>query len=162
MTDFIPVLSDGPHHSPEDGACVMEMVSFMAGEEWSDTPKCADRMISMIAQSVNDFVEDHNRHLILKDFDRLFGTALSDMKQAVVLRNELQKMFNQSPSTYVIDLWGMKMQAKRDMDPNWDKFDYEILNVLTRALDIFDELTGRESVPKQDLQKLQELIPNAS
>lgn len=75
MFDFVPVLADGPHNSPEEGACVMEMVSFLAGEEWSDTPACSNDLISFLAQNVNDILDDKSRQLILGQFDRLFNTS---------------------------------------------------------------------------------------
>ena len=47
LEDFGPfTLSSGAHDGPEDGMCVMEMVSFLAGEEWSDTPTCASPVIA--------------------------------------------------------------------------------------------------------------------
>jgi len=38
--DFLPVLSHGSHTSPKEGACVMEYVSVLAGEPWTDRPAC--------------------------------------------------------------------------------------------------------------------------
>lgn len=36
----VPVLSHGRHRNPKQGACFMEMASFLAGERWSDSPRC--------------------------------------------------------------------------------------------------------------------------
>lgn len=50
----LPVLDSGRHLSPQSGACVMELASLLAGEPWSDAPRCTHRLLAQIAQMVND------------------------------------------------------------------------------------------------------------
>jgi hypothetical protein len=52
--DFMPVLSSGAHSSAERGACVMEYVSVLAGETWSDTPRTVHPGLGHVARSIND------------------------------------------------------------------------------------------------------------
>lgn len=52
--DHLPVLSRGKHHDPHEGACLMEYVSVLAGEQFSDSPRCTHKLLSRIAQIVND------------------------------------------------------------------------------------------------------------
>jgi hypothetical protein len=69
--DFIPVLGHGSHPSPEFGACVMEMVAFLAGEKHTDSPICVLPELRTLAIYVNDFVSDDNRSriaLLIPDF----------------------------------------------------------------------------------------------
>ncbi len=78
IPDFIPVLSHGNHHKPEQGACVMEMVSFLAGEEFSDKPKCVAYKLRVEAISINDLVSDDNRNKIALMIPRFMGTSSLD------------------------------------------------------------------------------------
>jgi len=41
-------------HSPDFTFCVMEMVAFVAGESWTDTPECASPVLTKYAQVIND------------------------------------------------------------------------------------------------------------
>ena len=75
VPSIMPVLSAGAHAGPEDGACVMEMVSYLAGEAWSDTPSCTYRPLARAAQVVNDRLRDEDRHLLVPLIGRLFGTT---------------------------------------------------------------------------------------
>lgn len=75
VPSIMPVLSAGAHAGPEDGACVMEMVSYLAGEAWTDTPSCTYRPLARAAQVVNDRLRDEDRHLLVPLIGRLFGTT---------------------------------------------------------------------------------------
>lgn len=52
--EFLPVLSQGSHDNPQKGACLMEYVSLLAGEPFSDTPICVDSFLAAIGRRVND------------------------------------------------------------------------------------------------------------
>jgi hypothetical protein len=64
LPDGLPVLAPGKHLAPEDGVCVMEYVSVLAGERFSDRPRCTDLGLALLAQMVNDAVSDDGRHLL--------------------------------------------------------------------------------------------------
>jgi hypothetical protein len=60
-------LSELNHESIEQGLCVMEAVSYVAGEPWSDAPKCACPVISVFLRSWNDGLpSDAERDRLLK------------------------------------------------------------------------------------------------
>ncbi|MEJ5915246.1 hypothetical protein [Pseudokineococcus sp. 1T1Z-3] len=59
--DVLPVLSRGRHRSPRHGACFMEMASFLAGERWSDHPRCTHPLLARLAREVNDRTSDDAR-----------------------------------------------------------------------------------------------------
>jgi hypothetical protein len=59
--DVVPVLSRGKHRSPKKGACFMELASYLAGERWSDHPRCTHPLLAALARDVNDHVSDASR-----------------------------------------------------------------------------------------------------
>jgi len=71
----MPVLSAGAHAKPSDGACLMEYVSLLAGESWSDHPACTHPVLAAAARVINDRLDDGNRHLLIPLIGRLMGTA---------------------------------------------------------------------------------------
>lgn len=74
--DFGPFkLSFGSHKSPQDGMCVMEMVSFLAGEPWSDQPRCVCPIIAEFCRTMNDNFEQTERDWLQAYVPRLIGTA---------------------------------------------------------------------------------------
>jgi hypothetical protein len=85
VPDFMPVLSGGSHANPKDGACVMEYVSFLAGESWSDRPDCTHPVLAAIARNVNDRLGDGQRQVLVPLIPRLLGTASDDRVLSVRL-----------------------------------------------------------------------------
>jgi hypothetical protein len=59
--ELVPVLSKGKHRSPRKGACFMEYASFLAGERWSDHPRCTHPLLAGVARDVNDHTSDAGR-----------------------------------------------------------------------------------------------------
>jgi hypothetical protein len=58
VPDQLPVLSRGWHRGPEDGACVMEYVSVLAGTRFTDHPRCTPPALAALARLVNDRIVD--------------------------------------------------------------------------------------------------------
>ena len=54
-------LLPGDHDSFEDGACLMELVAHLAGEEHSDRPECACDVIATAARGLNDAIDCDTR-----------------------------------------------------------------------------------------------------
>jgi len=54
-------LGKGKHNSPEDGACVMELASMLAGESFSDHPKSVCPVIGSFLRAYNDSIDDQRR-----------------------------------------------------------------------------------------------------
>jgi hypothetical protein len=54
-------LSRGSHRSPEEGACVMELASMLAGERFNDHPKSVCRVIAGFLRAYNDAVDRDRR-----------------------------------------------------------------------------------------------------
>jgi hypothetical protein len=60
-----PLLAVGAHLVPEDGACLMEYASMLAGRPFSDHPSCTDPMLGTLARLVNDACTDSGRDGLL-------------------------------------------------------------------------------------------------
>lgn len=75
IPDYMPILSAGGHESPADGACIMELASFLAGEEWTDQPECVSPVLAVVARHVNDDLDDTERMRLLPLLPRLMGTT---------------------------------------------------------------------------------------
>jgi hypothetical protein len=56
--NLLPVLTRGRHRGPEDGACVMEYVSVLAGGRFTDHPQCTHPALASLARLVNDRIAD--------------------------------------------------------------------------------------------------------
>jgi hypothetical protein len=54
-------LSKGKHASPNEGACVMELASMLAGEPFSDRPATVCPVIAGFLRAYNDRVDDERR-----------------------------------------------------------------------------------------------------
>jgi hypothetical protein len=75
MPDALPTLSAGSHDADRGEACVMEYVSLLAGEEWSDRPECTHPMLAHEARTTNDLLRDSDRARLVPLIGRLFGTT---------------------------------------------------------------------------------------
>lgn len=71
----LPTLSAGAHRPHSGSACVMEYVSILAGEEWSDSPACTHPVLAAMARRVNDRLPDSERWRLARLVPSLIGTA---------------------------------------------------------------------------------------
>jgi hypothetical protein len=71
-------LSKGKHTSPEDGACVMELASMLAGERFSDRPRSVSPAIGSFMRGYNDLLDDRRRQDLLRYASEVVGTAGSE------------------------------------------------------------------------------------
>lgn len=76
--DLLPVLSRGRHRNPRKGACFMEMASYLAGERWSDHPKCTHPLLALAARLVNDNVPDEVRPRLAPLIPSVIGLTSDD------------------------------------------------------------------------------------
>jgi len=78
VPELVPVLSAGKHRNPRKGACFMEMASFLAGERWSDHPRCTHPLLASMARLVNDALDDDERPRIAELVPDVVGVTSSD------------------------------------------------------------------------------------
>ena len=77
--ELIPILSRGKHRSPRKGACFMELVSYLAGERWSDHPACTHPLLAELARDVNDCTSDAGRPLLAELIPSMIGLTGEDL-----------------------------------------------------------------------------------
>ena len=150
--DFLPILSHGNHPAgPETGACVMEMVSFLAGEEWTDKPACVSIAIRREAISINDLVSDDNRQKIALMIPRFMNTDKLNANEAfyVDLRNA-QNQFNEAHEWDKLSSVASNIQYafvhdegdKRRTNEEYDQIGIDWLEIVC---DIADKHLGRHA-----------------
>ncbi|MGH3320368.1 MAG: hypothetical protein ACRDN9_09335 [Streptosporangiaceae bacterium] len=83
--DHLPLLARGAHRDPADGVCLMEYVSVLAGEPFSDHPECTDPLLAHVARRVNDTISDQARPGLAILAPDLIGTSGSDPRFAPTL-----------------------------------------------------------------------------
>jgi hypothetical protein len=74
------VLGSGAHASASDGVSLMEAVSALAGEPWSNSPSCTSPVIAAYARSLNDWLPDDERQRLKAYIPRLVGTAEPELE----------------------------------------------------------------------------------
>jgi hypothetical protein len=77
--EMVPVLSRGKHRSPRQGACFMEMASYLAGERWSDHPACTHPLLAALARDVNDCTSDAGRARLARLIPSVIGLDGEDL-----------------------------------------------------------------------------------
>lgn len=82
LPDGMPVLSRGRHTGPEEGACLMEYVSVLAGEPFTDHPACVEPLLIRLAWAVNDCAPPPVRATLVHLAPRLAGTRNDNLLTA--------------------------------------------------------------------------------
>lgn len=87
-----PILEPGRHpapeksHTPHYRACLMEVASLLAGEEWTDQPACVHPLIAAMSRRLNDHLGTKDRQALLALLPTLMGTPQpADTREAEVL-----------------------------------------------------------------------------
>jgi hypothetical protein len=75
-------LSQGKHRDPDHGACVMELASMLAGEPFSDRPRCVDPVIAGFLRTYNDGIDDRRRQDLYPLAAEVVGTRTVSSVQA--------------------------------------------------------------------------------
>ena len=76
-------LRKGRHNSPEEGACVMELASMLAGEPFSDHPVSVCPVIGSCLRAYNDWIDDDRRQDLYRYASKIVGTrAPQDVQRA--------------------------------------------------------------------------------
>jgi hypothetical protein len=67
-------LDRGKHSSPQEGACVMELASMLAGEPFSDHPHSVCPVIASFLRAYNDSIDDGPRQDLYAFASMVVGT----------------------------------------------------------------------------------------
>ncbi|MGK5113932.1 MULTISPECIES: hypothetical protein [unclassified Geodermatophilus] len=76
VPDAMPVLNRGKHRNPSRGACFMEYTALLAGEPFTDQPRCVDGQLADVLRVSNDLLSDVDRHLLVPLLGRAIGLAV--------------------------------------------------------------------------------------
>jgi hypothetical protein len=85
LPELVPVLSKGRHRNPRRGACFMELASYLAGERWSDHPRCTHPLLSAAARLVNDHTSDDARQELTVLVPSVIGLRSDDPRWDVLI-----------------------------------------------------------------------------
>jgi hypothetical protein len=75
--ELMPTLSAGRHRNARRGACFMEFASYLAGERFSDHPRCTHPLLAALARDVNDLTRDESRNRLMPLVNRVIGLTAS-------------------------------------------------------------------------------------
>ena len=82
-------LEPGAHASPYDGVCVVELASVLAGEPFSDHPRCVCEVIAGFLRSWNDRAGHFDRQRLVPYASRVVGSratpAITRMRRDICL-----------------------------------------------------------------------------
>jgi hypothetical protein len=90
-------LGKGKHTNPEDGACVMELASMLAGEPFTDHPAAVCPVIGSFLRSYNDSIDPARRQSLYEYASKVVGSrtcAATQRERAARLAewaNEMQR-----------------------------------------------------------------------
>src|SRR5262245_40721612 len=68
------MLDRGRHFAPRAGGCFMEVTSVLAGERWSDHPRCTHPVLAEAARLINDQVGDDAPRRLVPWIPEVIGT----------------------------------------------------------------------------------------
>jgi hypothetical protein len=85
-------IARGRHKSPADGACVMELASMLAGERFTDKPRCVDPVVSSYLRTLNDLLPPRERQRLYPYAAAAVGTRagrrVSRARRELCLRSD--------------------------------------------------------------------------
>jgi hypothetical protein len=84
-------LARGKHTSPRSGACVMEVASMLAGEEFTDRPESVCPVVAAFLRAYNDAVDDRRRQELYAYAAAAVGTRAS----AALTRRRAQRCLDE-------------------------------------------------------------------
>jgi hypothetical protein len=87
----MPVLGRGMHHTLDEGACLMEYVSVLAGLRFSDRPRCTAPAVAALARYINDFVSPAGRAQLAHRAPALIGLRQARLPARRIVLAELAR-----------------------------------------------------------------------
>jgi hypothetical protein len=72
----LPVLGHGKHRNASRGACFMEYTSVLAGEPFSDSPRCVDAELAAVMRGANDMLAEDERPALVPLLGRAIGLVV--------------------------------------------------------------------------------------
>jgi hypothetical protein len=150
-------LSKGKHSSPEDGACVMELASMLAGEAFTDHPACVCPAIGSFLRAYNDSLDDERRQDLYEYAARVVGTRGSSALERARAERLIAWAANRRPRPWARVLperWRARTPSRR---PSIDAAGTQAVHAIRRntneshsaALALIDDLVAMQRVEDQ-------------
>jgi hypothetical protein len=76
VPDAMPMLNRGRQRNPSRGACFMEYTALLAGEPFTDQPRCVDGELAAVLRGANDLLSDADRRLLVPLLGRAIGLGV--------------------------------------------------------------------------------------
>ncbi|WP_462203436.1 hypothetical protein, partial [Frankia sp. CcWB3] len=76
------VLAKGGHDNLKQGSCLLEAVSYLADEPWSDRPECVSPVLGAFGRILNDVLPNSKRQKLKPYIPQLMGTAADGLDEA--------------------------------------------------------------------------------
>jgi hypothetical protein len=93
---FASALARGSHRRPEDGVCVLELSSMLAGAYFSDRPPGVSLTVAAFVRGYNDGLDDRLRQDLRPLAAQLLGSAADQRTEAVraeLFRRRLRALY---------------------------------------------------------------------
>jgi hypothetical protein len=122
IPDRLPRLERGQHWEGSGKACVMEAASWLAGEPWSDHPRCVHATITRVAIRANDRLDDEDRQRLWPLLLASVGTAKPfDLRLEFRLRVAVFRARRRHLG--LVDVWRAVLAEydHRRRDPVWNE-----------------------------------------
>jgi hypothetical protein len=71
-------LESGAHSDPKSGMCLLEAVSYVQGQPFSDAPQCVSPVIAAFGRSWNDSLPDKDRQRLKRFIPAMIETRTTD------------------------------------------------------------------------------------
>jgi hypothetical protein len=113
-------LTRGRHTSPDEGACVMELASMLAGEPFSDHPASVCPVIGSFLRAYNDSIDDQRRQDLYAYASKVVGSrSVFDEVQRVRAEWLVAWASEQRPRRFarLLRLFALRSPARRLTDP---------------------------------------------
>lgn len=108
-------LARGAHSDPQDGICVMELASMLAGEAFSDRPRCVDPVIGAYLRTFNDRIGHAERQRLVPYAQRCVGTRgsrrLTSARRDLCLHYAGVRVLARNPAARALALLGARARV---------------------------------------------------
>jgi hypothetical protein len=111
-------LSRGKHASPEEGACVIELASMLAGEPFSDHPRSVCPVVAAVLRRYNDALDDRRRQDLYAYASKVVGSRGSIRLERARSEHLRQWVSERTPRHW--PRWFAPAYALRAIEPSVD------------------------------------------
>ena len=153
---------------------MMEYISFLAGEKWTDFPSCTNRVLAKAAQYANDEMSREPRQRLLSLIPRLMGASESSLEIDLAIAEEAASQVLPLIGHQIPIVHNTAEDAQFALHASHPHPEHVVGSAFTAAavggmdpveflsalIDAYDRVTGRNETPvvtEDDFRRLAEL-----